>query len=304
MQVNPSPAIVSYRLSGRSPVWVGAVLVGDGERVVDLAQCTNGRVASTRALLALGPHAVEAAVEEAERQLGDQSRELNDECELGPPIPDPDKIIGLGLNYREHAAESDVPVPEILTFFTMFRNALVGNGADVVLPAVSSQIDYEGELAVVIGTRCKDVAEADALACVGGFATFNDVSARDIQLRTGQWTAGKTLDTFGPMGALVPAARIDDPQKLQLTTRLNDTVVQTDSTANQVFSVAATVAYLSSLFTLEPGDIVATGTTAGVGFAKEPPSFLKHGDIVEVEIDGLGILRNRFVNGVPPDERD
>ncbi len=177
--------------------------------------------------------------------------------------------------------------------FAKFRNSLIGPTSPILLPRVSQSIDYEGELAVIIGKRCKHVAESEALAYVAGYSVFNDVTARDIQAQTSQWTAGKALDTFAPMGpGIVPASRIPDPQKLTLRTRVNGQEVQHDSTANMLFSVAAALAFLSSLMTLEPGDILATGTPSGVGFKRTPPLFLQEGDLVEVDIEGVGCLCN------------
>ncbi len=216
--------------------------------------------------------------------------------EFGPPVPDPDKIICLGVNYREHAAEAQLELPTVPLFFAKFRNSLIGPAASVLLPHASEQIDYEGELAVIIGTRCKEVSEQDALNYVAGYTIMNDVSARDIQMQTSQWIAGKALDTFAPMGpGIVPASNIPDPQTLLLTTRLNGQTVQHASTADMIFSVAHAISFLSSLMTLEPGDIIATGTPSGVGFKRTPPLFLQDGDIVEVEIEGIGQIRNPVV---------
>ena len=161
---------------------------------------------------------------------------------------------------------------------------------------MSSQIDYEGELAIIMGTRCKEVSEQEALQYVAGYTIMNDVSARDLQMQTSQYIAGKALDTFAPMGpGMVLASDIANPQSLLLTTRVNGQVVQRASTASMIFSVAAIISFLSSLLTLEPGDIIATGTPSGVGFKRTPPLFLCDGDVVEVEIDGIGQLRNPVV---------
>lgn len=219
-----------------------------------------------------------------------------DMLELGPPVPDPDKILCLGVNYREHAAEAQQELPAVPMFFAKFRNSLSGPTSPILLPRVSRQIDYEGELAVIIGTRCKEVSEQEALQYVAGYSIMNDVSARDVQLQTSQWTAGKALDTFAPMGpGIVPASDIPDPQTLMLTTRVNGQVVQHDSTANMIFTVATAIAFLSSLMTLEPGDIIATGTPSGVGFKRTPPLFLQEGDVVEVEIERIGRIRNLVI---------
>ena len=216
-----------------------------------------------------------------------------EDVRLGPPVPDPDKIICVGLNYREHADEVGMAATGTPVLFAKFRNALVGAAAPIRLPSVSSEIDYEGELAVVIGRRCRGLSAGEALDAVAGYTILNDVSARDLQMATGQWLPGKALDTFAPCGpVLVPASDIGDPQALQVTTTLNDAVVQSASTAQMIFSVTDILVYVTSLMTLEPGDIIATGTPAGVGFQREPPLFMKAGDQVEVTIDGLGTLAN------------
>jgi 2-keto-4-pentenoate hydratase/2-oxohepta-3-ene-1,7-dioic acid hydratase in catechol pathway len=218
------------------------------------------------------------------------------DIELAPPVPDPDKIICVGANYRAHAEESGLEPPTIPILFSKYRNTLIGAGAPIELPEVSDEIDYEGELAVVIGRSCKSVSEAEALDYVGGYTAFNDVSARDVQLRTSQWMAGKSLDTFGPCGpVLVTPDEIPDPQALQLETRLNGETVQRASTGGMIFRVATLIAHLSSLMTLEPGDIIATGTPEGVGFTRKPPLFMVDGDDVEVEIERIGLLRNPVI---------
>jgi 2-keto-4-pentenoate hydratase/2-oxohepta-3-ene-1,7-dioic acid hydratase in catechol pathway len=227
-----------------------------------------------------------------------------DEVELGPPVPDPEKIVCLGLNYPEHASEGGFDIPPVPTFFAKFRNSLVGPSSPVILPAADRFIDYEGELAVVIGKRCKHVSEQEALPYVAGYTVCNDVSARALQMQTGQWTAGKAIDTFLPMGpGIVLAADIPDPQALTLTTRVNGKVVQHESTSQMIFSVAATIAFLSSFMTLEPGDVIATGTPSGIGARRQPPLFLHAGDIVEVEIEPIGMIRNQMVAEDPSQTR-
>lgn len=276
---------------------------GDWRAGLLIAEDVFALPGSVRDLIALPARDLTALVESATDD-GPVGR-LN-ELGLGPPIPDPEKILCLGLNYRDHAAESGMPVPSTPVVFAKFRNSLVGSGAPVVLPRVSEQIDYEGELAVVIGSRAKEVSERDALDHVAGYMPFNDISARDLQLATSQWTPGKALDTFGPCGpALVLAAEVPDPQALRVRTRVNGRLVQDGSTADMIFPVAQTIAFLSSAMTLEPGDLVVTGTPAGVGFTRKPPLFLRDGDVVEVEIDGLGTLINpvvaaQRVDGPPP----
>jgi 2-keto-4-pentenoate hydratase/2-oxohepta-3-ene-1,7-dioic acid hydratase in catechol pathway len=246
-----------------------------------------------KALLSAGPQRTAAACAAARDIVVSGEGLPLDSVELGPPLPDPDKIIGLGLNYRDHASEIGRDVPEAPTLFAKFRNSLVGPRAPIVLPAVSRQIDYEGELAVVIGRRCKAVGEQDAMRYIGGYAVLNDVTARDVQRRTSQWLAGKAIDTFAPMGpGIVPAFEVPDPQALELITRLNGEVVQQASTSDMIFSVAAAISFISTIMSLEPGDIIATGTPSGVGSAQSPPRFLAPGDRIEVEIEAIGTIAN------------
>ncbi len=218
-----------------------------------------------------------------------------DDLLLGPPIPDPDKILCLGLNYKSHAEEAGFKAPEIPILFAKFRNALVGPTSPIILPALSEEIDYEGELAVVIGKRGKDISVETALEYVAGYMALHDVSARDLQFRSGQWLSGKALDTFAPCGPVLVINEIRDPQVLDIETRINGQTLQQSNTQHMIFSVAYSISYISSLMTLEPGDIIATGTPEGVGFKRTPPIFLKHGDVVEVEIEKIGTLRNPVV---------
>ena len=214
---------------------------------------------------------------------------------LGAPIPDPDKIICLGLNYRSHAKEAGLAIPKVPLLFAKYRNALNGPTSPIILPSISEEIDYEGELAVVIAKRCKDVTVEEALGCVAGYMALDDVSARDLQMRTGQWLSGKTLDTFAPCGPALVINEINDPQNLNITTRVNSQTLQQSNTKHMIFSVAETIAYISQLMTLEAGDIIATGTPEGVGFKRVPPIFLKDGDVVEVEVEKIGTLRNPVI---------
>jgi 2-keto-4-pentenoate hydratase/2-oxohepta-3-ene-1,7-dioic acid hydratase in catechol pathway len=214
---------------------------------------------------------------------------------LGPPVPDPDKIICLGLNYKSHAEEAGFKPPEVPILFAKYRNALTGPTSPIVLPRLSQEIDYEGELAVVIRKRGKDIPVETALEHVVGYMAFHDVSARDLQFRAGQWLSGKTLDTFAPCGPALVIGEINDPQSLNIATRVNGQTLQQSSTKYMIFSVAETIAYISQLMTLEAGDIIATGTPEGVGFKRTPPIFLKDGDVVEVEVEGIGTLRNPVV---------
>jgi acylpyruvate hydrolase len=216
---------------------------------------------------------------------------------LKAPVPRPGKIMCIGLNYRDHAVESNVAVPDYPTVFAKYASCVIGPGEAIVLPRVSTQVDYEGELGVVIGRATpRHVAQADALAYVGGYLPFNDVSARDFQHRTSQWTIGKTFDTFGPLGpALVTVDEVPDPQNLAITVSIGAEVLQSSNTRHMIFPVAELISYLSTVMTLEPGDVIATGTPDGVGAARKPPRFLRAGETVRVEIEGLGALENPIV---------
>src|ERR1700742_135868 len=223
-----------------------------------------------------------------------------EDVRLTVPVAPPSKIICIGLNYRDHAAETGQDLPTKPTVFAKFPSALTGPYDPIVLPEQSNSVDYEGELGVVIGRQARFVGEDEALSYVGGYLAFNDVSARDVQNWTSQWTLGKSFDTFAPVGPfLVTAADVPDPQDLEIETRVNGVTVQHSNTANMVFTVAALVSELSAVMTLEPGDIIATGTPGGIGGAQNPPRFLKDGDVVEVEIERLGGLRHPLVAGTP-----
>jgi len=272
--------------------------------------CSDGdqRWASTRRILAAGTSALEelyraaAALTDDESVAGQGVQKVSD-VRLGPPVPDPEKIICLGLNYRDHAQEAGLPIPSTPMLFAKFSNSLAGPGDAIVLPQASEAVDYEAELAVVIGQRCKNVDEDEALGYVAGAMVLNDVSARDLQHATSQWLAGKAIDTFAPCGpALVLRDEIEDLQDLSISTRVNGDTVQAASTSLMIFSVAEVVSFLSRLMTLAPGDVIATGTPAGVGFTRDPQLLLRPGDMVEVEIEGLGRLANPVIgaNGAEP----
>ena len=227
-----------------------------------------------------------------DRASGVQERIALSSVRLLAPVPDPEKIICLGLNYSDHAEESGQEIPTAPLWFGKFANSLIGSGQEIVLPAAHpNYVDYEAELAVVIGRTANGVEEADALSYLAGAMPFNDVSARDLQLQNTLWTSGKAVDTFAPCGpALVTLDEAGDLGSLALRTRINGKVVQEGNTSNLIFSVASAVAWLSRTITLAPGDIIATGTPAGVGGPQG--IFLRDGDTVEVEIDGLGVLSN------------
>jgi 2,4-diketo-3-deoxy-L-fuconate hydrolase len=209
------------------------------------------------------------------------------------PVPRPGKVVCIGLNYRDHAAESGQPLPEEPILFPKFANSVVGPDAPIVVPPETEQPDYEAELAVVIGRPASRVRERDALAHVAGYTCANDVSARDLQFRGSQWMLGKAIDTFLPCGPwLVTADEITDPQALAIRCSIDGEVLQDSSTAQMVFGVAELVMFVSRTMTLEPGDLLVTGTPPGVGFARTPPRWLRHGERVRVEIEGIGTLTN------------
>ncbi|MGA2321672.1 MAG: fumarylacetoacetate hydrolase family protein [Solirubrobacteraceae bacterium] len=230
--------------------------------------------------------------EVGERASGAKERIALAGLRLLAPVPDPEKIICLGLNYRDHAEESGQEIPAAPLWFGKFANSLIGSGQEIVLPAAHPDyVDYEAELAIVIGRTANRVQEADALSFVAGAMPFNDVSARDLQLQNTLWTSGKAIDTFAPCGpALVTLDEAGDLGSLGLRTRINGKLVQEGNTSNLIFSVASAVAWLSRTITLAPGDIIATGTPAGVGGPQG--IFLRDGDTVEVEVDSLGTLTN------------
>ena len=220
-----------------------------------------------------------------------------DEVKLHAPIPNPGKFICIGLNYRDHAIESGMEIPEIPTVFTKYDNAVCGPGDPIVLPSVSKSVDYEAELAFVIGKRAKNVKADEWSDYVFGYTCVHDVSARDYQLATTQWTIGKTFDSFGPMGpSLVSKDEIPDPNNLRIWFDLNGERLQDSSTSQLVFDVPALLEYLSTVMTLNPGDIVSTGTPPGVGMARKPPIYLKPGDICTVGIESIGELVNPCVS--------
>jgi 2-keto-4-pentenoate hydratase/2-oxohepta-3-ene-1,7-dioic acid hydratase in catechol pathway len=209
------------------------------------------------------------------------------------PIDRPQKIICVGLNYRDHAEEQGTAIPKAPLLFAKWPNTLIGSGEAIVLPGDANEVDYEAELGVVMGTRTRSVSERDALGGVRGYICVNDVSARDLQFADGQWTRGKSPDTFCPVGPrLIAREQIDDPQALTIRCVLNGQTMQDSSTSQMIFSVAEIIAYISRTITLEPGDLIATGTPAGVGIFRDPKVLLNDGDEVTVEVEGLGALTN------------
>ncbi|HVS21465.1 MAG TPA: fumarylacetoacetate hydrolase family protein [Pyrinomonadaceae bacterium] len=212
------------------------------------------------------------------------------------PAVYPSKILAIGRNYVDHAIEGGAAPPEAPLIFNKLTSSLNAHNAPIVLPPISNKVDYEAELAVVIGRRTKRVSEAEALDYVFGYTLIDDVSARDLQFGDGQWTRGKGLDTFAPLGPFITTRdEIKDVQALKIEGRLNGEVMQSSNTGKMIFKVAYLVSYLSQGMTLEPGDVIATGTPEGVGVFRDPPVLLKAGDVFEVEIEGLGTLRNPVI---------
>ena len=207
----------------------------------------------------------------------------------------PQKIVCVGLNYRDHAEEQGVELPERPLLFAKWPNTLIAAGEAIRIPSISKNVDYEAELGVVIGRRASHVSVDDALGFVRGYVVANDVSGRDLQFSDGQWVRGKSLDTFLPVGELVPASEVPDPQSLPIRAILNGQTMQDSNTSNQIFGVAEVTAFVSQAITLEPGDLIITGTPAGVGAFRTPPVWLQPGDEITIEIDGLGRLTNPVV---------
>jgi 2-keto-4-pentenoate hydratase/2-oxohepta-3-ene-1,7-dioic acid hydratase in catechol pathway len=263
------------------------------DHYVDLHSTDAAFPPTVRQLLAAGPDILEHAARAGSRT--DAVRVPVEKARLAAPLPDPQKIVCLGLNYRDHAAETNAPIPKEPILFSKYPTALIGHGERILLPAVSNEVDFEAELVIVVGKRGRHLSVDNAMRYVAGYTVGHDVSARDWQLKKDgkQWMAGKTFDTFAPTGPeLVTADEVADPHNLDIRLRLNGNPMQDSNTQQMIFRVGETLAYLSKVFTLEPGDLIFTGTPPGVGFARKPPVFLKAGDVVEVEIGGIGLLRN------------
>lgn len=281
------------------------VLTGEGPRAcgmiddeyVDVNAADPEMPSSLRELINLGPGWEHRAWRAIDRG---SARHAADTATLLAPIPDPRKIICLGLNYRDHAIETGAEIPSEPILFSKYPTTLVGHGANILLPPESQQVDFEAEMVIVVGRGGRRIKREHAYEHVAGYAVGHDVSARDWQLgKPGkQWMAGKTFDTFAPIGpVLVTPDEVGDPHNLGIRLRLNGQTMQDSSTAQLIFKVDEIIAYLSTIFTLEPGDLIFTGTPPGVGMARKPPVWLKAGDVVEVEIDKLGTLRNTVVVG-------
>ena len=213
------------------------------------------------------------------------------------PIERPGKIVCVGLNYRDHAEEQGVELPEEPLLFAKWANALIGPGDPIVIPPLVTKCDYEAELGVVIGARVRGVSSENALEAVRGYVCANDVSARDLQFKDGQWTRGKSVDTFCPVGPLVPAGEIPDPHDLRIRAIVSGEALQDSTTTNLIFGVDVIISHVSQTITLEPGDLILTGTPAGVGVFRNPQRLLRPGDEVTIEIEGVGTLTNPVVAG-------
>jgi 2,4-didehydro-3-deoxy-L-rhamnonate hydrolase len=280
-------------------------LADDGERasvltethaVIDVAELIGNGPWTMSRLIAGGPPVMDQI---RSRLVDEGPREGTGlalaDLDLGAPLRRPGKIIAVGRNYAEHAAEEGAATPADPILFTKFSTAVIGHGADIVWRAEdSTQVDWEAELAVVIGRPARDVSAARALDHVFGYTCLDDVSARDLQFGDGQWVRGKSLDTFCPIGPwIVTADEIPDPGHLRIRCIVNGEVVQDADTSRMIHGVADLIAFCSRYMTLEPGDVIATGTPAGVGAFRDPPRFLADGDVVEVEIERIGRLANR-----------
>lgn len=281
--------LVTFKQAGK--IGIGAQI---DQGVVDLNQADPGLPTEMVALLAGGAEMLERA---AGAVAGFAGRIwTDDEIELLAPILNPSKIFGIGENYAAHAVETGSVPPENVIVFAKYSTTIIGPEAPIVLPKISQKVDYEAELGVVIGAPGRNIPVERAYEHVAGYVPFHDVSARDYQMRTTQWTLGKNFDTFSPMGpALVTADEISDPHNLGIRCRVSGETLQEANTGDMIFDIPTLITELSSVMTLETGDVIATGTPPGVGMARTPPRWLQPGDVTEVEIDGLGILRNPVV---------
>jgi 2-keto-4-pentenoate hydratase/2-oxohepta-3-ene-1,7-dioic acid hydratase in catechol pathway len=290
--------LVSFSSAETAPtadVRIGLIV---GAEVLDLSDPELGLPATMRELLALGPSALAHA---GRATTSTTARFALASVRLHAPVPDPPTILAIGMNYRAHVAEMGREPPEYQYWFNKQRTSIAGPGDPIVLPTVSTMVDYEGELAMVIGPRCQHVPAARAMEVVAGFTVINDVSARDWQWRTPTFTMGKSFDSHAPCGPwLVTLDELGDPSNLSVRTWVNDELRQDSSTADLIFDCAEMIEYLTTAIPLEPGTVIATGTPAGVGAGFDPPRFLADGDVVRIEIEGIGELRNPVVQGAEP----
>lgn len=271
-----------------------AILVGDN--YVDLVATDSSMPTSVRQLLA-DPRLLEKAVAVSKRT--DAVKVPKGSANLHAPVHDPQKVICVGLNYRDHAIESKMAIPKEPVLFSKFPSALIGHGESIVVPKVSTKVDYEAELVIVVGKRGRKITESSAMDHVAGYSVGHDVSARDWQLEKDgkQWMVGKTFDTFAPVGPeLVTKDEVPNPHKLGIRLRLDGRTMQNSNTEQMIFTVAQLIAYVSVVFTIEPGDLIFTGTPPGIGHALNPPVYLRGGETTEVEVDSLGVLRNPVIS--------
>ena len=267
------------------------VAIVSGESLIDLSQAAPGLPRDMIGLIAAWPDA-----ERAVRQLEKTAPHFKlADVHLQAPVPRPQKILAIGLNYADHIAESGLPKPERQVWFSKLPNAVNGPYDGIEIPKASSAVDYEAELVAIVGRRCRHVAKEDAASAIFGYTAGNDVSVRDWQFHTPQWILGKSFDTHAPFGPwIVTADEIGDPHALGIRCFVNGEMRQNSNTGNLVFNVYDQIALLTQAMTLEPGDVIFTGTPGGVGFAAKPPTFLKAGDVVRVEIDRIGALDARM----------
>jgi len=276
--------ILNYRQNNK---FVAGIVTDNG--VVGIISLTNSSGRFTT-------EDVKALKNSADKFLNSSELIAESNLDIGACVTNPSKIICIGLNYRRHAIESGMAIPEVPITFTKYNNTLTGYGNDIPLGAQGEQFDYEVELGVVIGKKCKNASKEDALDYVLGYCVANDLSCRDLQFKTSQWLIGKSLDGFLPLGKyLVTADEIPDPQNLQLTCTLNGELRQNSNTADMIFSVAEIIEFLSKYMTLEPGDLILTGTPEGVIMGMPEKKWLKPGDVVKVEIEKLSFTENRMV---------
>jgi 2-keto-4-pentenoate hydratase/2-oxohepta-3-ene-1,7-dioic acid hydratase in catechol pathway len=242
----------------------------------------------------LANEAISFVIEKSDKGLfGEKLKYAASEVELLAPVPRPGKIVCVGLNYIDHCEETGMEPPKSPVIFSKFNNAVTGPGEAIILPTNSKQVDYEAELAFVVGKKAKRVSEQDAYSYIAGYTVVNDISARDMQFEDGQWIRGKTPDTFAPIGpVIVTKDEVEDPHKLDIKLTLNGETMQSSNTENLIFSIPFILSYLSESVTFEPGDIIATGTPPGVGMGRKPQVWLKDGDHVVVEVEKIGSLSN------------
>jgi acylpyruvate hydrolase len=282
--------LVTFTHDGKTHL--GVLRSQDGtDVVVDLNEAQPSLPTDMIAFLAAG----DSARKLAEQALSGKSYPLAS-VKLHAPIPRPGKIICIGLNYSDHAAETGQAIPSYPVVFAKYANTVIASGEAIVLPKATSQVDYEAEIGFVIGRQARHVSEADALSFVAGYLAINDVSARDYQFFTSQWTIGKTFDTFAPMGpALVTTDEVPDPHNLNIRLTIGSEVLQDSNTRNLIFGIPRLVASLSEVMTLEPGDVVSTGTPPGVGMARKPQRWLRPGETVEIYVEKVGTLSNPVI---------